>query len=47
MRETDYYNRRRDSTNNAYWTAKSGVPVRFKQLRDFSFDVLLSPWGRW
>jgi hypothetical protein len=30
------------STNNAYGTATCGVYVRFKGLRDFSFDVLPS-----
>jgi hypothetical protein len=31
------------SMNNAYGTTTCGVPVRFKQLRNFSFDILPSP----
>jgi hypothetical protein len=46
--EADYHDLKRSSTNT-YGTAMCGVPVKFKQLRNFSFNILpksMKGWGR-
>jgi hypothetical protein len=43
--EADYNDLKRSSTNT-YGTAICGVPVRFKQLHSFSFNILPKSMNR-